>query len=222
MKDGYSCAWSQSATCQQRAKFDFGSLSFDKCVRTIGCSQVEQPMRVKGEVVLRGERFDVNCYNVRDRSWSKPRPESLMPTPPVSWMTGVFNDDYAFNCSVFDQVAGNPELAGSKLAMPDERTLVAGGLYKDGKVARIVSATKRVTREPVTCRALGVEFQATDELGRKLDVRGSLVSSCPWQTWHNTIIFINLMRWECDGQVAYGDLQEAHWGDYHNYMASRL
>lgn len=180
----------------------------------------EQPMKVTGEISLRGKRYEVDCYNVRDRSWAKPRPETTMPSPPVSWMTGVFNDEYAFNCSVFDQVEGNPELPQG-VALSHDRTLIAGWIWRDGEVGRIVEATKQVIRDPSDLRALAVNFQARDDLGRELDVRGTLVASCPWQTWHNTIIFIVLMRWECDGQVAYGDLQEAHWGDYHNAMAAR-
>ena len=180
----------------------------------------EQPMKVTGEVTLRGKRYEVDCYNVRDRSWAKPRSEEPMSAPPMSWMTGVFDDEYAFNCSVFDQIEGNPELP-AEMVLPHDRTLIAGWIRRDGEVGRIVEATKQVTRDPVNRRALGVNFQARDDLGRELDVRGTLVASCPWQTWHNTIIFIVLMRWECDGKVAYGDLQEAHWGDYHNAMAAR-
>lgn len=47
----------------------------------------EQAMRVEGELLPRGKRYDVDCFNVRDRSWGKPRPEENMTLPPTSWMT---------------------------------------------------------------------------------------------------------------------------------------
>src|SRR5262245_49338049 len=36
----------------------------------------EQMMRMTGELVLRGKRYEVDCFNPRDRSWSQIRTES--------------------------------------------------------------------------------------------------------------------------------------------------
>ena len=170
-------------------------------------------MRVKGEVVLRGKRYDVDCYNVRDRSWGKPRPEDSMPLPPLSWVTAVFNDDFAFNCNVFDQVSGNPELKG-QFALPEENTLNGGWLLRDGKVGQIVKARKSVARAPRTFIPVGVELEFTDEFDRRIEVSGKLQAHCFWQTWGNALMGIGMMRWECEGMVTYGDCQEPFWSDY--------
>ncbi len=180
----------------------------------------EQTMKVTGDLVLRGKQYKVNCYSVRDRSWGKPRPEDIMPVPPNSWMTGAFNDGFSFNCNVLDQASGNPELKGA-MALGDDQTVNGGWLYRDGKVGLIVKANKRVARAPGTLMPAGVEFEATDEFGRTIHVRGTLVAASTWQTWGNVNMMIALMRWECEGMVAYGDCQEALWNDYYNYMASR-
>lgn len=143
-----------------------------------------------------------------------------MPMPPVSWMTGVFSKDFSFNCTVFDQVSGNPELSG-QFALPEEKTLTGGWINRDGKVGRIVRAKKRVTRAPGSLIPLAIAFEASDEFGRNVHAHGTLIASCPWQTWGNVNMGISLMRWECEGLVTYGDCQEAMWNDYYNFMATR-
>jgi hypothetical protein len=173
----------------------------------------EQPMRVQGDLLLRGERFKVDCYTVRDRSWGKPRPEDNLPMPPYSWMSGVFGPDFSFNCGMFDQAVGNPEVRG-RFELPAEKVLSGGWLYKDGQMSRLKSANKRVVRDRALRIPAEVEFAMTDDLGRNEQVRGTLVSSIPWAPWTNLHMTISLMRWECGGRVAYGDCQEAMWNDY--------
>ncbi|PHR62234.1 MAG: hypothetical protein COA43_00925 [Robiginitomaculum sp.] len=180
----------------------------------------EQAMKVTGKLVLRGQEYDVDCYSVRDRSWGKPRPEDIMPVPPMSWVTTVFNDNFSINCNCTDQASGNPELAGSPFDVPEEKSLHGGWVYKDGQVSRVVKAKKSVVRDPESYIPLGVELDVVDELGREFHLSGKLISSCPWETWSNVNMNMSLMRWECDGHVTYGDCQEAMWGDYLNYMAS--
>lgn len=173
----------------------------------------EQPMRVRGEITLRGTRHAVDCFNVRDRSWGKPRPEDNIPLPPVSWMTGVFGEDFAFNCNVLDQHEENAELKG-RFEMPREKTLNGGWVRREGVLARIVSARKKIEREAGTRLPLGVELEFTDESGRLTALRGRLQAACPWQVWPNMIFTVSQMRWECEGRVTTGDCQEAYWNDY--------
>ena len=176
----------------------------------------EQAMRVKGELVLRGERHAVDCFTLRDRSWGKPRPEDNMPLPSVSWMQGVFSDNFSFSCNMMDQAGNSPELLGTPLAMPEDKTLMGGWIYRDGKVGRLVSAKKRIVRLSEDRMPRAVEFEATDEHKRTIHVRGQSVASTTWQPWSNIFMPIVLMRWECEGQIAHGDLQEGVWNDYLN------
>jgi len=179
----------------------------------------EQAMRVRGELVLRGQRYEVDCFNIRDRSWGKSRPEDNMPLPPVSWMTGVFGEDFAFNCNVLDQFEENPELKG-RFELPREKTLNGGWLRRDGVLARIVSARKRVTREAGTRLPIEIDLEFSDEQGRQVRIQGRLLAACPWQVWPNMIFMVCSMRWECEGRVTYGDCQEAYWNDYLNHVES--
>ncbi len=47
------------------------------------------------------------------------------------------------------------------------------------------------------------------------------MSSLIQTAWQNIDIHINLMRWECEGMVAYGHCQEGSWTDYFHYMNGR-
>lgn len=175
----------------------------------------EQTMQVKGGLVLRGKHYDVDCFTVRDRSWGKPRPETLLPVPPMSWMVGTFSKDFSFNCTMFDHASGQPERNG-QFVVPDERAINGGWVYRNGKLGRIVKGVKRVVRGAGSTICAGIDLQLTDEHGREFAMKATLCASCPIAAWTNVWMVINLMRWECDGQVGYGDNQEAFWGNYLN------
>ena len=173
----------------------------------------EQTMRMKGKLVLRGKKYEVDCYSIRDRSWGKPRPETLMPMQPMSWMCATFSDTFSFNCSMFDQLKYNPSIKPAA-AVPDEHALNSGWVYRDGILGRIVKAEKRAGRAPGQTVATTIDLQFTDEHGREFDVRGNLLAALPYQSWHNAWVSINLMQWHCDGMEGHGDNQEAFWNDY--------
>lgn len=181
----------------------------------------EQPMRVTGELTLRGKTYAVDGYNVRDRSWGKARPEDNLPLPPYSWLSGVFSPDFSFNCGLFDQVAGNPELK-APYVLPVDKTVVGGWIYRNEKVGRIVSATKRVIRSRDVLLPTYLEFTATDEFERSIHVRGTMLAANNWPITGNINFIVCLMRWECEGLIAHGDCQEGIWTDYANDYAVAL
>jgi hypothetical protein len=177
----------------------------------------EQALKVKGELVLRGKHYDVNCYTVRDRSWAKPRAEDTMALPNITWMQGVFNDDFAFCCNMFDQEGSCPELIGT-LGLPDDKTVIGGWIYRDGKVGRIVKGKKHISRVHAPLRVDRLELELTDEFDRMINVRGNSIASVGWIPWPNMYAPIGLMRWECEGMTAHGDCQEGMWSDYLNLI----
>ena len=179
----------------------------------------EQPMKVTGELVLRGKRYEVNCYNLRDRSWGKPRQEMHQPFPPYSWVSAVFSPSFSLNVGLFDQADNNPELTGA-FALPRERTLAGGWLHRDGKLARLVQADKRVVRTPEMLWPERIELDLVDELGRMVQLRGQMHAANAWPLGGNINFTICLIRWECEGQVTWGDCQEGIWTDYLNAYSS--
>ncbi|MET0546998.1 MAG: hypothetical protein ABWZ40_11870 [Caulobacterales bacterium] len=174
---------------------------------------LEQGLRTKGALVLRGKEYAVNGYNVRDRSWGKLRPENVMGIPPVAWMTGWFGDDFIFNCNLMDH-AGSSPLSTDKFALPLEHALNGGWVARDGKLKRIVKAHKTVDRDPDTFLARRINLQVTTEDDQELSITGRLIAACPWHTWPNMVANICLIRWECEGRVGHGDSQDVIWNDF--------
>lgn len=181
----------------------------------------EQPMQVTGELILRGTRYAVDCYNLRDRSWGKPRQEIHQPLPPYSWVSAVFSPSFSLNAGMFDQAEHNPELRG-RFELPKAGTLSGGWVQRNGKLASLVKAEKRVVRAPEWLWPERVELDMTDELGREIQLRGQMVAANAWPLGGNLNFTICLMRWECDGHVTWGDCQEGMWTDYlHAFGATR-
>ncbi len=174
----------------------------------------EQGMRVVGELVLRGQPYKVDGYNVRDRSWAKLRPEDAMSLPPVAWMTGCFGEDFVFNCNLIDHAGSNPRSAGM-FAVPEERALNGGWIVRGGsEVSRVVKASKRVRRHMATLVPEAMELSLTDEQGRVAVLTGRVLASCPFSPWHNMLAHISLVEWSMDGKTGHGDSQDPLWNDY--------
>lgn len=180
----------------------------------------EQGMRVQGKLVLRGKEYDVDCYNVRDRSWAKLRPEQPMALAPVSWMTSWLGDDLFINCNLMDHDGSSPYSSGP-FAVPVDKALNGGWVSRDGRITRIVKAHKKIDRDPVSLLPRSVILHVTEDDGRESTLRGELVASCPWDVWPNIHSNITLLRWEMDGRVGYGDCQDVIWTDYVNSLQTK-
>jgi hypothetical protein len=138
----------------------------------------DQAGRVRGEIVLHGERIEVDCVAGRDRSWGprpmgpdprKARPAAPSQPKPRRPDTGI---GYSFGSSLPAEsflVYTQPHEDGS-----DE--LTAGYLVQDGAYAPLVSGRRRVTFDASTRWITRIEIEAVDELGRGLRADGSLVS----------------------------------------------
>lgn len=174
----------------------------------------EQAMKMEGEIVLRGRHHAVNAYNVRDRSWGELRPEEGQALPPMTWMTGVFGDDFAFNCNAFDHPDLDPAWKPAFPAFPAERAFNDGWIWKDGELARIRTARKITERDPVDGRPVSHRIEMTDVRGRSFTVTGTITAGVPWSGWPNVVVQLHLTRWECDGRVGWGDTQEVQWNDF--------
>lgn len=173
----------------------------------------EQAMKMDGELVLRGKTYRIDGYNVRDRSWGELRPEDSQGLPPMTWTTGVFGDDFAFNCSAFDNATLNPDWR-DKLVFPAERAFNDGWIFRDGELLRIISAEKLTRRDPISGRPVSHQIKMTDALGRVYQISGTVTASLPWAGWPNMITHLGLTRWECNGRIGWGDTQEVQWNDY--------
>lgn len=178
---------------------------------------LEQGMKARGWLKLRGKQYEVNCFTVRDRSWGQLRREGHQAFPPMAWMTCVYNDHFAFGCTAFDNPETDPDWKGL-LELPSGQSVKGGWIYQDGELTPVIAAVKKTRRNTVTLFPEGVDMILTDAKGRQFHMRGEIIAAANWRTWHNFESIICLVRWECDGIVSHGDFQECQWADYIRLM----
>lgn len=180
----------------------------------------EQPMKTQGSITLRGRSYAINGFNVRDRSWGEVRSEAPVRMPPIVWLTGVFSEDFSFNCLLMDDPDRSPEWAGL-YDIKHEQALRGGWIRVGDRYTRVVKASKVTKRDPDTLHPLVHELEVVDESGQSFEIRGKVVSSCASGYWPNVHIPVGLVRWECNSQTGWGDSQECQWTDFVQGMKSR-
>lgn len=153
---------------------------------------LDQLGRVTGELVLHGERIEIDCIEMRDRTWS-PRRERRDRT----WLTysyGAADERTAFHCAT----RVNREL---------EQELLGGYTLRDGEMHALRGGRRRAERD-ADGRPVRVVVEAVDETGAELEVRGEVVSQMAMHT-SPYFCFISQVRWELpDGSVAWGEDQD--------------
>jgi hypothetical protein len=150
----------------------------------------DQLGRVTGQLVLHGERIDIDCFAMRDRTWG-PRPEHR--PRQAAYVTGAVNADHGF------LAVTNPGPAGDAIAY--------GFLRRDGRTVSLAHGDRRVERDPVQGWITGVQIDAVDLDGRHLSAVGRPVSRM-FINRHTFIDINSLVSWELDGASAWGEDQD--------------
>lgn len=173
----------------------------------------EQVMKVTGELSLRGNKYDIDCYHIRDRSWGEARLEDPMPAPPAIWATGVFDENFAFNLTAHDDPELNP-IWRDKFDLPADKTLKFGWLIVDGEPVTVANAHVLTTYNRNTMIPTNIHMQVTDAKGREFDIHGEVVANCVIGTWLNLRVPVCMTRWTCNGRIGWGDSQGIQWTDF--------
>lgn len=174
----------------------------------------EQTMKVRGQLTLARQQYEIDGYNVRDRSWGKPRPESHMLVPPVGWMTGVFNDEFSFNVTACDHPDLNPDWKPFYPNFSGDDSLMGGWVQRDGEVRPFVSCRKITIRNPLTLIIETIEMTVVDSTGKKYLLKGEVLAASKAAAWQNTPTAVHLTKWTCGTEIGYGDTQESHTHDF--------
>jgi hypothetical protein len=162
-------------------------------------THLDQAGHVTGEMVLHGERVEIDCYTVRDRSWGprpagRPRKRKLADADVHSGTGGI---GYSFGVA-------SPRDAWLVYSVPraDDDMVVCGFLLRDGEYAHVLAGERRVEVDPKTGWVVHLEITATDDAGRELAVTGDAVSR-HWKGHGGD----SLMHWRWDAVDAYGEDQ---------------
>jgi hypothetical protein len=157
----------------------------------------DQPGRLVGTMVLRGEEIAVDCFSVRDRSWG-PRPAGRpKPRPAASPPRPAFGIGYCFGTA-------GPRDAWLMYSVPglDDDPVTCGFLLRDGEYAHLLGGRRRLQVDPATGWPTRIDAVAVDDLGRRLEVTGEAVSR-HWKGHGGD----TLLRWTWDGLEGWGEDQ---------------
>ena len=146
----------------------------------------EQPGRVRGELRFRGRSHRIDCYSVRDRSWGPRAPRQDLRLGNAHGTA----EGFAFFAYV------NPA--------PDGREVVTSGyLLRDGTAAAVRSGLRETEWKDEVPSALALSL--ADAAGRSLRLRGECVNHAARNAGNGVYAVLNLVRWEHDGGVAWGE-----------------
>jgi len=146
--------------------------------------------RVTGTIVLHGERIEIDCLAIRDRSWG-PRPEHR--PGKSAYVTGIATQDDAF-------------LAVTKWN-DDAEPIAYGFMIRDGVIGDLVSGRRIVTRDPATGVVSHITIEGKDEFGRDLLAVGTRLSGIIINR-HSFIDSNGLIEWSINGKLGHGEDQD--------------
>jgi hypothetical protein len=182
-------------------------------------------MHCTGSLVLRGERFEVDCHPPRDRSWRQLRTEAQggHPMPPVAWTPVSFGDDFSFNQVGFEAVDSDPIWAGVFDVPEGTPSHHFAWVLRDGELRDVTEVRRSVSEyHPELFAPVKQEIVARDEDGRTYRLRGEALAMAAIPTWPNAVGFDSVVRWEDDeGRVGHGPCQGLWYDAYQRAMKAR-
>ena len=185
----------------------------------------EQFMHVTGELVLRGERFAVDCHAARDRSWGQIRTErqDAVKVPPIGWSPMYFGDDLSFNQVGFESADTDPAWKGLYEIPDGHPSHHFGWVHVAGESLKVVRVRRRVLeRHPDLHSATKQEIEAEDETGRIHRFRGEAIAVAALPAWPNLSFRDSVHRWEsADGRITHCTYQEIWFDRYQRTMKAK-
>jgi hypothetical protein len=147
--------------------------------------------RVTGHLKINGEQVEVDCIAMRDRTWG-PRPEHR--PRQAAYVTAAATPDHGLLAVTNTQPTGEDPIA-------------YGFLRRDGRTVALAAGSRSVERDADDGHVCRVVLTATDLDGRTLCAVGEPVSRMVIN--RHTFIDINsLIRWDLDGDEAWGEDQD--------------
>ena len=185
----------------------------------------EQAGHCIGEMVVRGERFEVDCHTTRDRSWRQVRTEDqggARVMPPVGWSPMYFGEDLIFCCMSFEAPDSDPPWSGLYEVPEGAPNHVFGWVARDGDLRSLLRVRRTVSEHHPECFiATRQEIEAEDERGELYRFRGEALAASPLPAWPNVARYDTVYRWENeDGRIAHASYQEFWVDTYQRALAT--
>lgn len=153
----------------------------------------EMTASVRGELILRGKRYRIDCLGTMDHSWG---PRAERDNTNAVWLQGHFGEDLVIHA-----------LAGLDPRQPDAiGPLWHGYVLKNGVVRGLVEGAGRTERQGMF--VAGQQLRLVDEDGTVYEMTGSAVNWGPWAPYPSVGYYQSLTRWNLNGRIGFGPYQE--------------
>jgi hypothetical protein len=153
-------------------------------------SHFDQTGHVTGHLLLDGDRIDIDCYAMRDRSWGPRRERGYQPMA-YTWLADADTSLLTYS---------TPNGDGTD-------DVYAGYLRRDGVVTYVASGTRNVHRDLDKNWLTGVSVDLVDDDGRPFSAHGRAVSRMILPT--ATSVCVNsLMEFTVEGRTIHGEDQD--------------
>lgn len=145
---------------------------------------------ITGELVLRGTRYEVDCYEGMDHSWG---PRRDLGTWAVAWISVNFGPELAMHLAVDERIDDDGVLRYGDLRF--------GYLTQDGVTRSLVSAEVEATRTEML--AMSNRIKVSDVEGNSWEFRGTAIAAHPFHAFNpRDVAYQSLMRYEGTGELA--------------------
>lgn len=162
---------------------------------------------ITGQITLRGEVYEVDCYEGMDRSWG---PRNETPDRATSYISVNCGEAMSMWLTMTLDVAANGQVHYERLN--------SGFLVEHGEVTPVVSAN--VTATTVDLLTISDQITVTDAKGREHVFFGAAIGTRPMGSINPSIsAFVSLMRYQYQGLVGHGGHGKLFGL---NYLAQRL
>jgi hypothetical protein len=156
----------------------------------------DQAMRVQGQVKLGAERFGIDTFGHRDRSWYDRPDNEPRQSASISFGAATSGDHYLV-------------LRPQALAMAADSRPPAGYLVLD-EVARSVTDVKRRVTRRLAGKPREIELEIIDDLGRELQLIGTAVNNLAFLCSPPVFAWFSQIHWSGGGHSFLGEDQEAY------------
>lgn len=150
---------------------------------------LDQACHVTGHLVLHGERIEVACVDMRDRSWSIRKDQ------------GQVRAGYDYGTTASGDVFLAMSMGGG-----DSQVVVAGYRLVDGEMRAVTGGRRVVGRDGI--RPTVVRLHLTDEAGAELEASGEPRNRFAFQSSPNYFAWMSLTEWTVGGASAWGQSQD--------------
>lgn len=171
----------------------------------LGGSDLDQPCRVEGTIVLDGEEIAVDGYGFRDRSWGPRSQQGEM-------LVGGFAAHGGYSYATASAADAFHTIT---MDWGEGCRSIHGFLLRDGERSALAEGLREVVERDADGFPVRVRVTGTDELGRRLEAEGRCRNRLVFPINPNLATVNCLTEWTFDGITAVGE-------DHDNWSAAAL